>query len=72
MVGFASQRSFEVMLKTQSTKTLQYNVKKEHANVSREGALRNITQCQAHFQSLLLIIIAQSLKPLNLLSTKDT
>ena len=72
MVGFASLRIFEVMLQTQPTKTLQYNIKKEHANVSREGALRNITLGQAHFQSLLLIIFAKSLKPLNLLSTKDT
>ena len=53
-------------------KTLQYNIKREHANVSRRGAPRNITLCQAHFQLPLLIIIAQSLKPLNLLSTKDT
>ena len=37
MVGFVSLRSFEVMLQTQPTKTLQYNIKKEHANVSREG-----------------------------------
>ena len=37
MVGFVSLRSFEVMLRTQPTKTLQYNIKKEHANVSWEG-----------------------------------
>ena len=37
MVGFVSLRSFEVMLQTQPTKTLQYKIKKEHANVSREG-----------------------------------
>ena len=37
MVGFASLRSFEVMLQTQPTKTLQYNIKKEYANLSREG-----------------------------------
>ena len=72
MVGFASLRSLEAILQTQPKKTLQYNIKKEHANVSLEGKLCNITQCQAHFQSLLLIIIVQSLKPLNLLSTKDT
>ena len=67
MIGFASLPSFEVMLQTQPTKTLQYNKKKEYANLSQEGALRNITLCQAHFQSLLLIIIAKSLKPLNFL-----
>ena len=30
MVGFASLRSFELMLQTQPTKTLQYNIKKEY------------------------------------------
>ena len=72
MVGFASPRSFEVILRTQSSKNVTEQYKERSCNVSRQGALSNITLCQAHFQLPLLIIIAQSLKPLNLLSTKDT
>ena len=71
MVGFASL-SFEVMLQTQPSKNVTVQYKERSFNVSRQGALSNITLCQAHFQSLFLMIIAQSLKPLNLLSTKDT
>ena len=60
------------MLQTQPSKNVTVQYKERSSNVSRQGALGNITLRQAHFQSLFLIIIAQSLKPLNLLSTKDT
>ena len=47
------------MLQTQPSKNITVRYKER----------TNITLCQAHFQSLFLITIAQSLKPLNLLST---
>ena len=72
MVGFASPRSLRWFSRRSRWKTLQNSIKREHPNVSRRGAPHNITLCEAHFQLPLLIIIAQSLKPLNLLCTKDT
>ena len=57
MVGFASPRSFEVILQTEPSKMLQYSIKREHANVIRRGAPRNITLCQAHFQLPLLPLL---------------
>ena len=59
------------MLQTQLSKNVIVAYKERSCNVSRQGALSNITLCQAHFQSFFLIIIARSLKPLALLSTKD-
>ena len=72
MVGFASPRSFEVILPTQPSKNVTEQYKERTRECKSAGAPRNITLRQAHFQLPLLIIIAQSLKPLNLLPTKDT
>ena len=72
MVGFASLRSFEVILQTQPSKNVTVQYKERTCKCKSAGAPRNITLWQAHFQLPLLIIISRSLKPLNLLSTKDT
>ena len=72
MVGFASPRSFEVILPTQPSKNVTEQYKERTRECKSAGAPLNITLRQAHFQLPLLIIIAESLKPLNLLSTKDT
>ena len=60
MVGFASPRSFEVILPTQPSKNVTVQYKMRTCKCNSDWVPRNITLCQAHFQLPLLIIIAQS------------